>query len=565
MFGGGAKPAATPATGGMFGGGAKPAATPAPAAGGGMFGGAASKTAAPATGGSGFSFGGAAAKPATTPAPAGGGGFSLGGTGTTAAKPVGSALGGGLLGAKAPATGTALTLGGGGMGKTTAPAGGGFALGGATATPGAALAGQHGNNALIGASKSTHRRPPRVTMQQLAAFFHRRPGTAANFPHFFDYLSPQLQNVQTNQQIEQIKMSARLFSHRAQHIFRLIEHLRSTAVGMQSPMQHMFYRYRRSNERFTRSHLCTLPQKFQAWDNANTTESHMSARLLWPFLSEALWEEAERKENIAGIEVMPDPIQGLEQLRDYIKIRTGMSKEVEKRGPVGGLAVMHQGGAMGAQQAGLGGVPQQNAAAANANANANQINLRINVRTLLDTVSQCSARFGDFRDQAALNRNRIDNVKRRHYELRHRLVRIMGMVEKLRKKTLPVSEDDVVFRQHLNHLANQLNDPSSSKALLTELKYQLKVTQNVTQKKSILLSDMNVARAHEFLKHQYESLAALKEVLQRDTRDVKIILEQRGQNKDQHQNRRGNRSFYEGGMNSAMRGQRLGALGGRAW
>ena len=189
-------------------------------------------------------------------------------------------------------------------------------------------------------------------------------------------------------------MSARMFSHRAQHIFRLIEHLRSTAVGMQSPMQHMFYRYRRSNERFTRSHLCTLPNKFQAWDIANTTDSQLSARLLWPLISEALWEEAERTENIAGIEVMPDPVQGLEQLRDYIKIRTGMSKEVEKRGPAGGLAIMNQGNMAGLQQAG--GLSQQNGAAANANTN--QINLRINVRTLLETVSQCSARFGEFRD-----------------------------------------------------------------------------------------------------------------------------------------------------------------------
>ena len=150
-----------------------------------------------------------------------------------------------------------------------------------------------------------------------------------------------------------------------------------------------------------------------------------------------------------------------------------------------------------------------------------------------------------------INRHRIDNVKRRHFELRHRLVRIMGMVEKLRKKSLPVTEDDVMFRQQLNHLANQLNDPSSSKSLLTELKYQLKVTHSVTQKKSILLSDTNVARAHEFLKHQYESLAALKSVLQRDIRDIKIILEQRGQNKDQA--KRGNRSFYDGMPNSAVR------------
>ena len=222
-------------------------------------------------------------------------------------------------------------------------------------------------------------------------------------------------------------MSARMFSHRAQH-FRLIEHLRSTAVGMQSPMQHMFYRYRRSNERFTRSHLCTLPQKFQGWDSANTTDSQFSARLLWPLISEALWEEAERTENIAGIEVMPDPVRA--------GTVTGLHKDPhgdEQRGGKGPSrwAHNHEPREYGGLAAGKWAVAAKWSCGEckyKPNKFANKCS------PLLETVSQCSARFGEFRDQAEINRHRIDNVKRRHYELRHRLVRIMGIVEKLRRR-----------------------------------------------------------------------------------------------------------------------------------
>merc|ERR1711871_38852 len=123
----------------------------------------------------------------------------------------GSTPGGGLLGKtdKAATSSTALALGGGI--KPNASGAWNFSLGGSsTGAPVTALAApnaQQGNNALAGPSKTGHKRPPRVTMQQLSTYFHRRPGAGTAFPHFFDYLSPQLQNVQTNQQFEQIKMS----------------------------------------------------------------------------------------------------------------------------------------------------------------------------------------------------------------------------------------------------------------------------------------------------------------------------------------------------------------------
>jgi hypothetical protein len=481
---GGAKPAAgTSGEGGLFGGGAKPAAGTSGAFGTGvLFGGGGAKSAAGTSGGGGLFGNGTSAVGGTKPASDGSSG-AAGGT-----KPANTGVN--FTSAGAPTGAPAVFLGPGNAGANE---------------PKKPVVVLPSVNQPVNRQNGLHNRGSMRWMRDLAQLSHQQKRGAmaqnSNVPYFFSYLANRGSG--QNQDLDHIVREKMHYD--SGHLFRKIEAVRGDLVAEHSPMQHMFYRVAANQEVIpgNKERFIQQAQHGNYQQNPALTSPPDEQKLFWPYLNGALWEEALYKEKLAddvNLPLMPDPVQGLEQLSDYIKIKTGM-EEVERNGQLAG---------------GL-------------NQSAQVSDLRLNVLSTLDIVDQSSDIFRTLKYKSEICADRIKFIKNRHYALRHRLTKVVGMVERLRKAGCPIDEEDSRFRNQMNSLAAELNDPNAARALLDDMQYQIQISHSVKQRHEEKLNDMNAARAHEFLSHQVNALTVLKKVLDKDLRDVQIMLDQKGQ------------------------------------
>ena len=148
----------------------------------------------------------------------------------------------------------------------------------------------------------------------------------------------------------------------------------------------------------------------------------------------------------------------------------------------------------------------------------NVANLLENVKILLNTLATLKTSCNKFTD-------RSNNIRNRHWKLRHRLVKVIGLVKMLHNWSGPTTNEDIILRERLNHLANRIVEPGSFRAKLRDLEMELKITHNVASKKRApVLNNMDMARLCEFLEKQHSGLAELTNVLKKDARDIGIIV-----------------------------------------
>ena len=148
----------------------------------------------------------------------------------------------------------------------------------------------------------------------------------------------------------------------------------------------------------------------------------------------------------------------------------------------------------------------------------NVASLHQSVDTLLSTLATLKTKFKEFTSKSTKIRNK-------HRELRHRLVKIIGLVKMLHYWGGPTTKEDLFLRERLNRLANRIVEPGSFREELQELEMELKITHSVANKtRAPDLNNMDVARLYEFLEKQHLGLAELTKVLKKDARDIGIIV-----------------------------------------
>ena len=174
-----------------------------------------------------------------------------------------------------------------------------------------------------------------------------------------------------------------------------------------------------------------------------------------------LWNEAQSVEKIEGVPVLPDPIQGLEQLRDYIRLRSGSITRFDAR------LANASGGANNGLGGSRGGANRKKNGIFNINSHRiNVANLLENVKILLNTLATLKTSCNKFTD-------RSNNIRNRHWKLRHRLVKVIGLVKMLHNWSGPTTNEDIILRERLNHLANRIVEPGSFRAKLQDLEMEL--------------------------------------------------------------------------------------------
>ena len=303
---------------------------------------------------------------------------------------------------------------------------------------------------------------------------------------------------------------------------RIVKLKERITLSQQSVMQHMFYRIALADPTGVTAFPNECHSEYRAWFfnflRPNLYQNVPGAKTsnhpeFYQNIRPNLWNEAQSVEKIEGVPVLPDPIQGLEQLRDYIRLRSGSITRFDAR------LVNASGGANNGLGGSRGGANRKKNGIFNKSSHRiNVANLLENVKILLNTLATLKTSCNKFTD-------RSNNIRNRHWKLRHRLVKVIGLVKMLHNWAGPTTNEDIILRERLNHLANRIVEPGSFRAKLQDLEMELKITHNVgSKKRAPVLNNMDMARLYEFLEKQHSGLAELTNVLKKDARDIGIIV-----------------------------------------
>eukprot|EP01119_Soliformovum_irregulare_P024403 TRINITY_DN8743_c0_g1_i1.p1 TRINITY_DN8743_c0_g1~~TRINITY_DN8743_c0_g1_i1.p1 ORF type:complete len:355 (-),score=99.77 TRINITY_DN8743_c0_g1_i1:50-1114(-) len=119
---------------------------------------------------------------------------------------------------------------------------------------------------------------------------------------------------------------------------------------------------------------------------------------------------------------------------------------------------------------------------------------------------------------------RIDESRRRHAQLSHRMMQLMKKLEVLCSRGYPIVGEEDIFRSKLEMLANQLAQPNHFKSRLTELQASIKMQEDRPADRFDMLEQDALESLQIYLAEQTEGLSHLATILQKDMRDIGLIV-----------------------------------------
>ncbi|WAR00810.1 NUP54-like protein [Mya arenaria] len=121
---------------------------------------------------------------------------------------------------------------------------------------------------------------------------------------------------------------------------------------------------------------------------------------------------------------------------------------------------------------------------------------------------------------------KLDEYKRRHLELSHRLLQVIVKQEVYRKQGFAIQVDEEQLRVQLEALQAELNHPTQFKGRLNELMSQIRMQNHLTASRSDFNYQMDSTVLQEIktlLKQQQEGLTHLIDIVKEDSQDLNII------------------------------------------
>lgn len=123
----------------------------------------------------------------------------------------------------------------------------------------------------------------------------------------------------------------------------------------------------------------------------------------------------------------------------------------------------------------------------------------------------------------------IPELRRRHSELSHRLLRVMNRIELLRSRDLPLLNEEIDYRRQLETIKRKLAKPAQFQARVAELASLVRMQEEGrTALEAALphtLDPENAQKIYEVLETQRKCLAHMTQVLRKDLRDMQAIVQ----------------------------------------
>ncbi|XP_045203679.2 nuclear pore complex protein Nup54-like [Mercenaria mercenaria] len=121
---------------------------------------------------------------------------------------------------------------------------------------------------------------------------------------------------------------------------------------------------------------------------------------------------------------------------------------------------------------------------------------------------------------------KLDEYKRKHLELSHRLLQVIVKQEMHRKQGFAIQVDEEQLRVHLEAIQAELNHPTQFKGRLNELMSQIRMQNHLAASRSDVNYQIDPSMLHELktlLKQQQEGLTHLIDIVKEDTQDLNVI------------------------------------------
>lgn len=119
---------------------------------------------------------------------------------------------------------------------------------------------------------------------------------------------------------------------------------------------------------------------------------------------------------------------------------------------------------------------------------------------------------------------KMEAYKRRNMELASRVLRVMKKVETLRALGIPSVPEEEVFRDRLQTLRRELNQPDSSKSRLNEITSLVRMQDEMQDLNYDTIDEENMDKIFQVLQQQQEGLVRLTEIVMRDLQDTNLML-----------------------------------------
>ncbi|GAB5369959.1 hypothetical protein AAMO2058_001450900 [Amorphochlora amoebiformis] len=117
----------------------------------------------------------------------------------------------------------------------------------------------------------------------------------------------------------------------------------------------------------------------------------------------------------------------------------------------------------------------------------------------------------------------IPAAKKRHNNLKHRLLKVMGALEQHRAARCPLMSAEIDFLKQLVQIRRELRRPTMFSSKLQELDSIVRIQEDISSDAAIVLDTENLRSVHAFLHRQTKGLKHLTDVLQKNLRDIRII------------------------------------------
>lgn len=120
--------------------------------------------------------------------------------------------------------------------------------------------------------------------------------------------------------------------------------------------------------------------------------------------------------------------------------------------------------------------------------------------------------------------SRIEDAKRINVALASRVLRVMRKVETLRAMGIPSMPEEEAFRDKLQLLRRELNQPTTFKPKLNELSSYLLMQDEMQDVQYEALDEESMKKIFQVLKQQQEGLTRLTEILTQDLQAIHFML-----------------------------------------
>ena len=140
-----------------------------------------------------------------------------------------------------------------------------------------------------------------------------------------------------------------------------------------------------------------------------------------------------------------------------------------------------------------------------------------NVRHVRKTVRKLEDKYIKIKDQE------IPAVLQKHAALANRLLKIMGILERMDKKGSSLMQHEVQYMNRLASIKSELGKPNQFRSKIEELRSIVRTQQGTLGGEVNFIDRRNLRQIKKFLAMQGKGIGHIQEILERDRRRVDII------------------------------------------